>query len=61
MLLYLSWQFDYRCGAKAAESKLAQGPDRQGSRSFAIASALGKVARLCVLDTPQLESLILGE
>lgn len=47
VLLYMSWQLDDRCGAKAAESKLAQGPDRRGSRSSAIASALGKAARLC--------------
>lgn len=48
-VLILTWQLDEQFGAKAAESKLAQGPDRRGTRSFAIATALGKVMNQCVL------------
>jgi hypothetical protein len=32
VLLFLSWHRDDRFGAKAAENRLAQGPDRRGAR-----------------------------
>jgi hypothetical protein len=64
VLLFLSWQLGDRFGAKAAESKLAQGPDRRGARDhlrshlhsakprgFSVAgcSASGKVEINCAM------------
>lgn len=56
----LSWRLDDRFGARAAESKLAQGPDRRGAR--AARSCLRPVRPWgCVLDTAQVGNLVLTE